>query len=64
MLFRSIAEGSGFKVIGNHVKKLDEFTYIVDKFKNLKGLKFMHVKCGIDEETPRPPLHIIKVNKI
>lgn len=62
--YKAIAEGSGFKVIGNHVKKLDEFTYIVDEFKNLKGLKFMHVKCGIDEETPRPPLHIIKVNKI
>lgn len=62
--YKAIAKGSGFKVIGNQVKKLDEFTYIINEFKNFKGLKFMHVKCGIDEETPRPPLHIIKINKI
>lgn len=41
---------------------------IVDGFSNVinnndKGLKFTHIKCGIDEETPRPPLDVVKVNK-
>ena len=25
--------------------------------KNINGLKFIHVKCGVDNETPRPPLN-------
>ena len=28
--------------------------------KHIKGLKFIHVKCGLDEETPRPPLDEVK----
>ena len=62
--YKSIAQASGFNVIGNNILKLNDFTKTINKFKKTKGLKFMHLKCGIDHETPRPPLEVIKVNKI
>ncbi len=60
----SIAEASGFNVIRNTLNSLNEFSNAISEFEKLKGLKFIHLKCGIDEETPRPPLHLIKINKL
>ena len=62
--YKAIAKGSGFTVIGNNIIDINDFTSIIDQSKNSKGLKFLHLKCGIDNETPRPPLDIIKVNKV
>jgi len=31
--------------------------------KDVNGLKFVCVKCDIDDETPRPPLDVVKVNE-
>jgi len=55
-----IAKSSGFEVTDDVVKTVDTFSSVV---KNVKGLKFVCVKCGIDDETPRPPLEIVKVNE-
>jgi len=55
-----IAESSGFEADVNVITKVDEFESTI---KNLSRLKFICVKCGTDEETPRPPLDVIKVNK-
>ena len=62
--YKAIAKGSGFEVIGNKIIDLNDFKDIIEQSQNSKGLKFLHLKCGIDNETPRPPLDIIKVNKI
>ena len=62
--YKAIAKGSGFDVMGNNIINLNDFIDIINQSKNTKGLKFIHLKCGIDDETPRPPLNIIKVNKI
>ena len=62
--YKAIAKGSGFDVMGNNIINLNDFIDIINQSKNTKGLKFIHLKCGIDDETPRPPLDIIKVNKI
>ena len=62
--YKAIAQASGFNAIGDNIIKLNDFTQTIKQFKNIKGLKFIHVKCGIDDETPRPPLEVIKVNKI
>tara|TARA_B110000046_G_scaffold184520_1_gene223236 strand:- start:18085 stop:19155 length:1071 start_codon:yes stop_codon:yes gene_type:complete len=62
--YMAIAQASGFNVIGNNIINLNDFIDIINQSKNTKGLKFIHLKCGIDDETPRPPLDIIKVNKI
>jgi len=62
--YKAIAKGSGFEVIGNKIIDLNDFKDIIEQSQNSKGLKFLHLKCGIDNETPRPPLNLIKVNKI
>lgn len=59
----NIAKSSNLDVIENVVTDIDEFSTIMEKLKNETGLKFICVKCGIDEETPRPPVDIVKVNK-
>jgi phosphonopyruvate decarboxylase len=28
-----------------------------------KGLNFIHIKCGLDDEVPRPPLDVVKVGE-
>ena len=57
-----IAKSSGFEVIEKTIKELSQFSQVLQKSKNKSGLKFIHVKCGLDEETPRPPLEIVKVS--
>ena len=59
----SIAKASGLDVIEKTIIKLDEFSEIMDTQKTTKGLKFLLVKCGLDEETPRPPLDVVKVSE-
>jgi phosphonopyruvate decarboxylase len=56
----NIAKNSGFDVTVDVVKTVGIFNLVV---KDVKGLKFVCVKCGVDDETPRPPLDIVKVNK-
>ncbi len=60
----NIAKNSGLEVFEEVITKLDDFESVVEKFNNKKGLKFICVKCGFDEETPRPPLEKVKVNKL
>jgi phosphonopyruvate decarboxylase len=59
--YTNIAKSSGFSVIDNVVKTADDLRSIV---KEINGLKFVCVKCGIDDEMPRPPLGVVKVNKV
>ena len=58
--YMSIAKSSGFNIIDNTISTLNEFESIV---KVIKGLKFMNIKCNTDEETPRPPIDSIRINK-
>jgi len=59
----SIAKASGLDVEEKTITTLDEFSSIMDTQKTTKGLKFILVKCGLDEETPRPPLDVVKVSE-
>jgi len=59
-----IAKSSGFILLDNNFKTLKDFSNIINCEKDVKGLKFLHVKCGIDDETPRPPISAVKVNKL
>ena len=56
----NIAKSAGFDTTNNMIKTVDNFKSIV---KDIDGLKFMCVKCGLDDETPRPPLDIVKINR-
>ncbi len=64
MNYIDIAKSSGLEVWEELVTNLHDFENVVEKFKNEKGLKFICVKCDFDDETPRPPLEVVKVNKL
>lgn len=49
--YKVIAKASGLDVI-------ESFKDISDA----KGVKFLYLKCGVDDETPRPPIEVVKVN--
>ncbi len=55
----SIAKSSGFDGVDGVVDSVDKFKSLIE---NINGLRFIHVKCGVDDETPRPPLDIIVQN--
>ena len=57
----NIAKSSGFDVVDNVITAVSNFKSMVEK---VDGLKFICVKCNIDDKTPRPPLDAIKVNKL
>jgi len=56
----SIAKASGFNVFNNTITSLKDFELGV---KSSRGLNFMCVKCDVDNETPRPPLSVVKTNE-
>ena len=58
-----IAKNSGLNVVENVITDLSEFMETFNKLQATKGLKFLCVKCGVDDETPRPPLNIVKVKE-
>jgi len=58
--YNHIATYSNFDTIAHEIDSLDEFS---KKIAKNSGLNFFVVKCGLDEETPRPPLDVVKVNK-
>ncbi|MEA3315893.1 MAG: thiamine pyrophosphate-dependent enzyme [Campylobacterota bacterium] len=58
----SIAKASGMNTIEKTITSIEEFSNSIDLLSIKKGINFIYVKCGIDNETPRPPIDIVKVN--
>ncbi len=58
-----IARSSGLDVLDHTLEDLNEFEELMQQWKGRGGLKFVHIKCGIDPETPRPPLEVVKVKE-
>ncbi len=56
----NIAKSCGFNVMNKTINSLEDFEFIIE---DISGLKFIHVKCGVDNETPRPPMSLIARNK-
>lgn len=48
----SIAKASGLEILDN-----------MDDLSDTKCVKFLYIKCGTDDETPRPPIEVVKVNQ-
>jgi len=61
MNYIDIAKANNFKVCEKIISKLDEFQA---ELEIPSGLKFIHVVCGLDDITPRPPLSILKQNSL
>ena len=58
-----IAKNSGLSTVDKVIKDLNEFSETLSHIQKNAGLKFLCVKCGVDDETPRPPLNIVKVSE-
>ncbi len=52
-----IAKSVGFDTNDEVVTSIEDFKSII---KSVSGLKFISVKCGVDDDTLRPPLDIVK----
>ncbi len=61
--YLDIVRASGFTVTTETIKNISDFIKAIAKIQNTKGLRFFHVKCDNDKETPRPPLDIVKVKE-
>ena len=55
-----IAKNSHLDVVDKVVESIDGLS---SNLSNEKGVKFICIKCGIDDETPRPPLDVVKVSQ-
>jgi phosphonopyruvate decarboxylase len=53
--YKSIAKACGFDTLAQTITSVEDF----EKSLDVAGLRFMHVKCGVDEETPRPPVEVV-----
>ena len=60
--YKLIAKASGFNIEEKTITSIEDFNKFLEKEK--KGITFAHVKCNIDEVTPRPPVDIVATNKI
>ena len=58
--YNHIATYCNLDTVANEIVSLDEFS---NQIEGVSGLNFFVVKCGLDEETPRPPLNIVKVKE-
>tara|TARA_Y100001968_G_C19361049_1_gene719833 strand:- start:285 stop:1349 length:1065 start_codon:yes stop_codon:yes gene_type:complete len=56
----NIAHNSGFRAESVIIREVEDLTKLI---KDINGLNFFHVKCGIDRETPRPPINKVKKSK-
>lgn len=59
----NIAKNSNIDTLDRVIDSLDNFSETIESMKNKTGLRFICVKCGLDDETPRPPLDVVKVNE-
>jgi len=59
----NIVKASNINVEEKIITSLDKFSDIMNDIKKTSQVKFMCVKCGLDDETPRPPLDVVKVSR-
>jgi phosphonopyruvate decarboxylase len=59
----NMAKASNINTVDKVVTQLDKFSDLMNDIKDNSGIKFICVKCGLDDETPRPPLYIVKVKE-
>jgi phosphonopyruvate decarboxylase len=57
--YKGIAKSSGFNVVSESLFTPEALCKSLQE----EGLHFLHVKCGVDDETPRPPLDVVKVKE-
>lgn len=54
----NIAKASGLNCVNKTIDNVEDFSNTLNTL--TKGINFIHVKCGFDDETPRPPYEVVK----
>jgi len=57
----NIAKSSNIDTVDEVITDINSFAIIMDEITMQSGIKFVCVKCGLDDDVPRPPLDSIKV---
>ncbi len=60
----NIAKSTNFYTDQAAIKDVPAFVRAIKNNKNKTGLRFVYVKCGFDNESPRPPLDIVQANRV
>lgn len=60
--YLGMAKAAGINTPAATIKDTVNFEQALSSSSKTSGLHFLHVKCGNDEETPRPPIDAVKVN--
>jgi len=58
----NIAKASNLNVVDEEIKNVELLSDTLKQLNN-KNINFICVKCGLDDETPRPPLDVVKVSE-
>ena len=58
--YSALARSAGLSVSANIILDIEAFSSVLS---NAHGPAFVHVKCSLDDEMPRPPLTVVGVNK-
>lgn len=61
--YKNIVKATNINIVEDTIYTTEEFKTTIDTLENQKGINFVYVKCGIDDETPRPPLEKVRVNE-
>ncbi|MEH6589918.1 MAG: thiamine pyrophosphate-binding protein [Halioglobus sp.] len=57
--YPALAQSCGFPSTPKTISTLDGFFGEIEKFEDASNPQFLHVKCGYDDTTPRPPANAI-----
>jgi phosphonopyruvate decarboxylase len=60
--YKAIAKASNLHTVNQTIKNTDELKNTISKL-HKKHTNFIYIKCGLDDETPRPPLDVVKVKQ-
>lgn len=58
----TLAQASGLQTPYSTISKVEAFNDAISYCAQASGINFIHVKCSTDQETPRPPIDVIKTN--
>ena len=61
--YRGIAQSSGLEVPAPTLESIESFDEALQGIDGSKGVRFLHVKCGVDEVTPRPPVDVVRTKE-
>jgi len=57
----NIAKSANLTTVDTVLTEVSAFEKSLNDNRDTSGVKFLCVKCGVDDETPRPPLDVVKV---